>query len=450
MNYQEFLNTKRLSARQYGFDYEPPGFLFPFQREIVRRALKIGRFSIFADCGLGKTPMQLEWGKAVSEYTEKPVLIFAPLAVAEQTRREGMKFGIPVTLVEKQADICPGVNVSNYEKIHHFTPEGLGGMVLDESGILKNYGGHYRKLLTNFAQSIDYRLCCTATPAPNDLIEIINHAEFLGVLSGKEAIALFFKTDGNTTHSWRIKKHAENDFWRWVASWSVAIRMPSDLGYNNGEFVLPKLNIIQHTVSGHISEGFLFQVEAHTMQERRQARKESMDSRVKICAELANANELPWLCWCGLNAESELLRKSINGAVEVKGSDKPEDKRDRMIGFSDGIRRVLVTKPSIAGFGMNWQHCYNMAFVGLSDSFEELYQGIRRCWRFGQKNTVNVNLVVADTEGAVLQNVQRKERDHAEMMAKIIDHMGQEYGRCKDDSRYTGKEKVEVPSWAMK
>ena len=447
MEYSDFLRTKKLRVNHIGFESTPHGFLYDFQRDIVSRALLCGRFAMFADCGLGKTPMQLSWAQSVADHTGKPVLIFAPLAVAEQTRREGDKFGITVTICQTAADVRPGVNITNYEKIHHYTPDGIAGIVLDESGILKNYGGHYRKQLTDFASSIDYRLCCTATPAPNDLIEIINHAEFLGVLSGKEAIALFFKTDGNTTHSWRLKHHAETDFWRWMASWAVAVRMPSDLGYANNGFILPELRLFQHTVSGHIEEGFLFQVEAHTMQERRLARRESRGERVDLCAGLANADDAAWLCWCGLNAESDLLKKTIRGAVEVKGADKPEWKTQAMLGFSAGDHRVLVTKPSIAGFGMNWQHCRNMAFVGLSDSFEELYQGIRRCWRFGQKLPVNVHLIVADTEGAVMDNVKRKERDHAEMMHQLAAHMGQEYGWAKDDQRYDGTQTAITPVW---
>lgn len=445
--YQSFLEKKKKRAQDCGFEFEPPSFLYPFQKDIVKLALKKGRFAMFEDCGLGKTPQQLVWADAVSKHTDAPVLILAPLAVSEQTKREGDKFGLSVNVAEKQSDIKPGINITNYEKLHHFISNEFGGLVLDESGILKNYGGHYRKEITDFVSRMRFRLACSATPAPNELIEIINHSEFLGVLSGKEAIALFFKTDGNTTHSWRLKGHARKDFWKWMSTWAIACSMPSDLGYDDGEFILPPLNIIQHTVAGHIEDGYLFQMAGNTMQERRTARKESKNERVKLAAELANDVKEPWVIWCGLNAESDALKKAIPDAVEIKGSDSPEHKRDAMLGFSEGKYRVIISKPSISGWGMNWQHCNNMNFVGLSDSFEELYQGIRRCYRFGQKKTVNVHLTVADTEGNVLENVKRKESESRTMMRELAAHLGSDYRYQRDDDRYNGIEHVKQPEW---
>jgi len=445
-DYESFLASKFRGVPECGFDPDHlAGFLYPFQSRIEEWALRKGRAAIFADCGLGKTPIQIEWARQVHEHTDKPVLIFAPLAVSEQTKREGEKFGIPVRVVTDQSEITAGINITNYEKIHHFTPAGIGGLVLDESGILKSYGGFYRQELTEFTEQIPYRLACTATPAPNDIIEIINHAEFLGVNRVKEIIALFFRQDGNTTHKCRIKGHAKSDFWRWLASWAIACRMPSDLGYDNGEFVLPELNYIQHTTDGHIQDGLLFPIEAITIPERRQARRESIEARVGVCADLANSSSEPWLIWCGLNDESQALRRAIPDAVDVSGSDPNDVKAERMLGFSDGKYRVLVTKPSIAGWGMNWQHCAHEAFVGLSDSWEQYYQAVRRCWRFGQTRPVTVHVVVAETEGAVVDNIRRKERNANMMMAELVAHMGSEYTQFKED--YDGVEMAGVPAW---
>jgi DNA modification methylase len=426
IDYQTFLDSKRLVAAPAGFEVASEQinpYLFPFQRNIVRWALRRGRAAIFADCGLGKTPMQLEWACHVAVHTDRPVLILAPLAVAQQTAREGEKFGIGVTVCRCQADVQSGVNVTNYEMLHHFDPQIFGGIVLDESSILKAFGGVMRGQITAFGQQIAYRLACTATPAPNDLVELTNHAEFLDVMSGKEIIALFFTQDGNTTHAWRLKGHAKQDFWRWMASWSVALRRPSDLGYSDDGFVLPELRIEQRTVEAPAPTTTLFPVEALSLQERQQARRESTDARVAACATLVNASDDAWLVWCDLNRESEALAKAIPGAVEVTGSDTPDHKTQAMLDFAEGRIRVLVSKPSICGFGMNWQHCHNVAFVGLSDSYEQFYQAVRRCWRFGQQRPVSVYLITAETEGAVVKNIERKEQQARDMMDNIVAHM---------------------------
>jgi DNA modification methylase len=436
MEYTDFLKNKSVKFYNKGFEPTLPiaSHLYPFQVELVQWALINGRSAIFADCGLGKTPIQLEWARQVCAYTSKPVIIFAPLAVSQQTQKEGDKFGVNVNICRFQKDIKDGINITNYEMLEHFTPDVFGGIVLDESSILKNYGGSTRTLLTEFTQGIDFRLACTATPAPNDLIEIVNHSEFLGVLSGKECIALFFKQDGNTTHNWRLKGHAKRDFWIWLSSWARAVRKPSDLGYEDGAFILPALNIEQYTTDGHIADGFLIPMEAYTLEERRDARRNSLTERVAKCAELVNDSTDAWIIWCNLNIESEALKRSIPDSVEVKGADSNEDKIERMNGFREGRYRVLITKPSIAGFGMNWQHCHNMAFVGLSDSYEQLYQAIRRCWRFGQKSQVNVHIIVAETEGQVVANIQRKEHESAVMMEQMVSHMQfkTQTGKTKD------------------
>ena len=425
-DYTQFLEKKRIKVERSGFTVNPEDLnpmLFPFQRDIVRWALQCGRAALFEDCGLGKTPQQLEWANQVYRHTGGNVLIFAPLAVSLQTKREGAKFGIPVHVCVTQADIQPGVNITNYEKMHHFTPDGLSGIVLDESSILKSYDGATRKALNEFAADIPYRLACTATPAPNDLVELSNHAEFLGIMKGKEILALYFTQDGNSTHKWRLKGHAREEFWKWMSQWSVAIRRPSDLGYEDNGFSLPALQMHEQIVRGKAVDGYLFPVEAQTLQERREARRDSMAERVAAAAALANDNDEAWLIWCDLNAESEALTAAISGAVEVAGRHSDEHKIDAMTGFTEGRYRVLVTKPTIAGFGMNWQHCHNMIFVGLSDSYEQQYQAIRRCWRFGQTQPVNAHIVTADTEGAVVANIKRKEQQATAMFESIVKHM---------------------------
>ncbi|MFZ9155798.1 MAG: DNA methylase, partial [Schleiferiaceae bacterium] len=346
MSYESFLEKKRVVVKSVGFE---PGseinpMLFPFQRAIVSWALRRGRAAIFADCGLGKSPMQLEWARHVCAYSGRPVLILAPLAVAQQTAREGAKFGIEVTVCESDTDVRDGVNITNYEKLHRFTPDRFGGIVLDESSILKAFDGKTRKQITDFVESILFRLACTATPAPNDLIELTNHAEFLDVMTGKEIIALYFTQDGNTTHQWRLKGHARNDFWRWMAEWTVAVRKPSDLGYPDDGFILPPLNMHQSVVAQREAlEGQLFAMEAQTLQERRGARRATLGDRVAKCAELVNASDESWIVWCDLNGESQALAKAIPGSVEVTGSDSAEHKEKAMMGFSRGEFRVLVS-----------------------------------------------------------------------------------------------------------
>lgn len=422
-SYVEFIASKRIHIQPSGFDIALERLnpqLFHFQRAIVQWALHRGKAAIFADCGLGKTPMQLEWARHVCLRSSGNALILAPLAVAAQTVREGEKFHVPVTICRTQADVRPGLNIANYEMLAHFDPRAFAGLVLDESSILKGFGGVMRKAITAFGQQIPYRLACTATPAPNDLIELTNHAEFLEILSGKEIIALFFTTDGNTTHAWRLKGHAKADFWRWMALWSVAVRKPSDLGFSNDGFQLPPLRHHAIEVPSAPLEGHLFATEAQTLQERQSARRVSLPARVEAAAALVNADTKPWVVWCHLNKESEALTRLIPGAVQVTGSDDPEHKERALLAFSRGECRVIVSKPSIAGFGLNWQHCASMVFVGLSDSYEQLYQATRRCWRFGQTQPVDVFMVTAESEGAVVKNVQRKERQAEEMFASIV------------------------------
>jgi len=421
MEYTEYLTTKDYDDIPTGLDIIPAmnPMLFEFQHDIVEWALKRGRAAIFADCGLGKTPMQLEW----ATHVPGNVLILAPLAVAQQTIREGMKFGIPV---EYSRDGKPKgkITITNYEMLNHFDADDYAGIVLDESSILKSFGGVYRKEITAFGKRIPYRLACTATPAPNDLAELTNHAEFLDIMTGKQIIALFFIQDGNTTHKWRLKGHAREAFWRWMATWSVAMRAPSDLGYDDNGFKLPPLTLQDETI--HVTtptEGMLFAMDAITMDERRQARRESIEKRVQRAADIINGNPGPWIVWCNLNRESEMATKAIDGAVEVKGSDAVDHKEKTLLDFANGDVRCLVTKPTIAGHGMNFQRCSDVVFLGLSDSYEQFYQAVRRCWRFGQTKPVTAHIVTASTEGNVRANIARKEKQAAAMMANIVGHM---------------------------
>lgn len=430
--YEQFLQTKQVNIKPSGFLMEDSAIntiLFDFQRAIVKWGVAKGKVLLLEDCGLGKSFQELEFARLVHEHTGKDVLILAPLGVQKQFVIEGLKLGIIVHRCRTEADCKPGINVTNYEMLHHFTPDRFGGIVLDESSCLKQFSGKFRRQVTEFASTIDYRLSASATPAPNDLIEIINQAEFLGIMGGKEIIALYFTQDGNSTHNWRLKGHAREDFWKWMAQWCVALRKPSDLGFEDkrpGErsYILPKLHYWQHEVeTDKTPEGVLFGVEAQTLQERQAARRDSTIDRVEKCAELVNASDEPWVVWCDLNAESEALRKAIPGSVEVRGSDKPEFKEQAFEDFAAGRIRVLITKPSIAGHGLNWQHCRNAAFVGLSDSYENMYQAIRRIYRFGQLLEVHIHFIISVLEGAVRENVQRKEREAMAMFDQIIEHM---------------------------
>ena len=428
MDYSDFLEGKISTAKPVGFEPTRPinPMAFPFQRDMIAWSLRRGRSAEFADCGLGKSLCELEWASHVLDYTNSTVLVLTPLAVAKQMSREAEKFRIDRVNVCRTADQAKSgmINVLNYERLGGLDPSMFGGIVLDESSILKAFEGSTRKQVTDFARRIPFRLAATATPAPNDLIELTNHSEFLDVLSGKEVIAQFFTQDGNTTQKYRLKKHAVTPFWRWLSSWSVAIRKPSDLGYDDTGFVLPELRIHETIVESGVPSGRLFASDVQSLQERRETRRASLSQRADATADLVNKRSYdPWILWCDLNAEADALRDRLPDAVEVRGSDPVELKEERFEAFASGEIGTLITKPSIAGFGLNWQHCNNMAFVGSSDSYEQQYQAIRRCYRFGQKRPVNVHFVYSDAEGTVVENVRRKERQASEMFDEIVKHM---------------------------
>lgn len=450
-DYEDFLESKKIKVVPSGFDCKDINpKLFKFQHDIVCWALRKGKACIFAGTGLGKTPMQLEWARQVCNHTGGDVLILAPLAVASQTVREGEKFGIKVKQCRSQADVESGINIANYEILHKFDPSHFVGIVLDESSILKSFEGKFRNLIIESFQETPYKLACTATPSPNDTMELMNHAEFLGVMSRTEALAMWFVHDGGRTSQWRLKGHAIQSFWSWVASWAVMMNMPSDLGYDDNGFILPPLNIHQIIVD---DEGYAVK-EAQTLQDRRRARTDSIDLRVSKVAEIVNGMDESWLVWCDLNKESDMLTKAIKGAIDIKGSHDPEYKSEKMNGFSSQNVKILVTKPSIAGFGMNWQHCHNMVFTGLSDSFEQYYQAVRRCWRFGQTQSVNVYVVTSIKEGAVVKNIERKEKEFGDMLHGMISAT-QEITRKNIQSTIAEKDPYEptgdmiVPSWLV-
>lgn len=418
--YADFLAAKTRRFRASGLDLPISRTLpelFEFQRDVVLWALRKGRACIFADCGLGKTIMQLDWARNI----HGDALILAPLAVAEQTAREAKRFGVDAAVVTSDSDIRPGVvSITNYEKLDRFDAGRFHGVVLDESSILKSYTGAYRnRIISSFAET-PFKLACTATPAPNDFMELGNHAEFVGAMTRPEMLSMFFVHDGSSTQDWRLKGHARHEFWRWVASWAVLFNRPSDMGYDDDGFVLPRLDYVEHLVDSPTVSDSLFPNHASlSLMDRRGARRDSIEGRCEQAARLVNESTEPWVVWCDLNAESERLSDLIQDSIQVTGSDDDAHKRDAMIGFSEGRFRVIVTKPRIAGFGMNWQHCARMAFVGLSDSYEALYQATRRCWRFGQERDVEAHIITSEAEGAVLSNVKRKEKDHREMQAQL-------------------------------
>lgn len=463
-DYQSFLAAKSVVAPPVGITGEMPlpSAMKPFQRDITRWALRRGRAALFEGTGLGKTFQELAWARAVADHEDAPVLLLAPLGVAFQTVEEASKWGVrSVAYAKSGTDIASQIVVTNYERFEQFDISQFGGIVLDESSIIKAHDSATRRTLIDACREVPYRLCGTATPAPNDYIELGNHSEFLGVMSEKEMLAMFFVHDGslgaNGGPEWRLKKHAEQAFWRWLASWAVMIRRPGDLGYDDAEYQLPPLHRHQITVPVDYkpSSESLFPMEARTLQERLGARRDSLPQRVKAAAAIVNAApNKPWLIWCNLNAEADALVKAIPSAQQVRGADDQDLKSSRLLGFSSGRPPILVTKPSIGGFGMNWQHCGDMVFVGLNDSFEQLFQAIRRCWRFGRAEPVNAYFITSELEGAVVANVAAKEQRFEEMLDAMASHMrafsaSEIRGGRQQVSTYEPKIPMELPQWLM-
>jgi len=424
-NYSDFITKKEVKINKGGFNpMFIPDMLFDFQQDLTSWAIRKGRSAIWAGCGLGKSLMQLTWAENVIRHTKKPVIILAPLAVACQTSEEGKKINLDVTVCESQSDINPtGINITNYEKLHKFDTSAFAGVVLDESSILKNFAGKIKEQIINSFWDTEYKLCCSATPSPNDYTEIGNHAEFLNICTRAEMLATYFVHDSGSTQKWRLKGHAEKAFFKWLSEWAVMIEKPSDLGYSDKKMILPPIHYFEHKVESKSNSGELFVSPAQTLNERRQARRESLVARCQLAADLNNHSSEPFLNWCDLNDESAKLTELIDGAVEVSGSDKNDVKEKNLLGFATGDIDRLVTKAKIAQFGLNWQRCNNMCFVGLSDSFEAFYQAVRRCYRFGQKKPVNVHIIISEKEGNVLENIKRKEANAKAMLEKMIKHI---------------------------
>lgn len=423
--YDAFIASKTRRAQAHGFEPRPfTAPLFDWQAHVVSWAVRQGRAALFEDCGLGKTIQQVEWANQVHQHTGESVLILTPLAVASQTAREADKFGIVAKVAESQADIDgPGIWITNYEKLDKFNADSFTGVVLDESSILKNFTGKTRRALTDAFSETPYRLCCTATPSPNDYTEFGQHADFLGVCTPQQMLCTFFINDTFNTGDWRLKRHAEKEFWSWVASWAACISKPSDIGYDDDGYNLPPLNmqtlIVEVDQTDGAASGDLFRHATLSATTMHKEMRMTSSARADKVAEIVNASDECWLVWCNTNDESEKLASLIPGAVEIRGSDKASKKESAARDFVDGKIRVLISKSGIFGYGMNFQHCSNVAFVGLSYSFEDFYQALRRSYRFGQSNTVNAYIVQAETEGAILKTIEKKIQQHQKMQEEM-------------------------------
>lgn len=435
--YEQFLKSKDYRIDPAGFDAKSPHpILYPFQAAIVRWAVKLGRAAIFADCGLGKSFMQIEWARQIQEHTGGKVLFVAPLAVAAQTIAEAAKLGVSVTRVTHPGNGAP-FQITNYERLENFVGADLAGIVLDESSILKSLDGKTRTLLLKSFTGIPYRLCCTATPAPNDVSELANHAEFLGAMSRAEMLATFFVHDSDEL-TWRLKGHAAKEMWRWMARWSVFVRRPADLGFDDGGWSLPPLSITDEVVNTGI------QVDLGGISKRSAVRKQTLAARVERTAQLITADTSAdkWVVWCDLNDEGRELKTLLgDSAVLIEGSDDEDTRVEREAAWRAGPVKVLISKPKIFGFGLNWQHCHRVAFLGIGDSYESYYQAIRRCWRFGQQHPVDVRIVVSDVEGAIAENVKRKELEAHKMAESIVEAVkdGQAAVRTEREDKYEPK-----------
>jgi hypothetical protein len=453
MNYEQFLESKQQMGALHGF--EPlwtPNFLYDFQQSLLDWAIRKGRAAIFADCGLGKTPLQLAWAENVVRETSGKVLILTPLAVGHQTVREGAKFGVECAR-SGDGSTPAWITVTNYERLHHFNPADFKGVVCDESSILKNFDGVTKAAVTEFLRRVPYRLLCTATAAPNDYIELGTSSEALGEMGFMDMLGRFFKkVDSSSTRAdeyrsgmWRFRGHAEHDFWRWVCSWARAVRKPSDLGFPDGAFQLPPLLTNEHVIAARTrNEEFLFDLPAMTLEEQRHERRRTITERCEAAAALVASTGKPFAIWCQLNDEGQLLARLLKGhAVEVSGSDSDEAKEEAFAAFEAGQIRGVISKSSICGLGMNWQHCAHTVYFP-SHSFEQWYQSIRRFWRFGQKNPVTVDVVCSEGERGVLANLRRKAEAAERMFERLVELMSNELRITKKN---LNTKQEELPTW---
>lgn len=444
-SYEKFLEAKTQLGGDHGFDpLWIPETLFGFQSALVTWALRKGRGALFADCGLGKTAMQLVWAENVVRKTNGRVLILTPLAVGAQTVREGVKFGAECEQVRDGKLPACKIIVTNYEKLHLFNAADFVGCVCDESSILKNYAGTTRQAITDFMNRMNYRLLCTATAAPNDYIELGTSSEALGYLRRVEMLAMYFTHDGGETQKWALKGHADKAFWRWVCSWARAMRKPSDMGFTDKGFDIPPMITREHVVRASVArDGWLFDVAATTLDEQRDERKRTINQRCEMAAQLVQDTGKPAVCWGYLNPECDLMEKLIDGSVQVSGSDTDERKEEVFNAFRDGSIRVLITKPVIGAWGLNWQHCAHQTFFP-SHSFEQFYQAVRRSWRFGQKNKVIVDVVASEGERGVIASIERKAAQADAMFANLVDLMNDVIA---PKEKRVDTNKQEIPSW---
>lgn len=423
MTYTDFLETKKKKINESGFDIDDSKLnikMFDFQRHIVKRALKVGKYAIFADCGLGKTFMQLEFANQVVNHTNKPVLILAPLAVAGQTIEQGIHFGIEVIKLLPEMKTPAGIYITNYEQLENVNTDDFVGVVLDESSILKNFEGKTKELIIDCFKDTPYKLACTATPSPNDPMELGNHTEFLNVMSRVEMLAMYFVHDGGETAKWRLKGHCESKFWEFVSTWSMMLSKPSDIGFNATGYDLPELNLIEKQVKTYQRDngGLFNDVAISATQFNGELRLTKVD-RLSEVVDIVNNSTENFIIWIKQNEEGETLRKLIPGAIEVKGSDSPEYKEKMLLGFGKNEFRVLITKTKIAQFGLNYQNCHNQVFASIDFSFEGLYQAIRRSYRFGQKNEVNIYLITTDTMQNVINSIRQKQTKFETMQSEM-------------------------------
>lgn len=452
-DYDEFIAAKLSRFEGRGIDVadlEINESLFPHQIDLVRWALAKGRAAVFADTGLGKTAIQLEWARHVS--TRGRVLVLAPLAVAQQTEREAARLGIECAY--ERHDTGEPIVVTNYDRIHLFDPSLFAGVVLDESSILKSYDGATCTALIEAFSRTPFRLACTATPAPNDFTELGNHSEFLGAKTRVEMLAEFFCHDGGSTQDWRLKGHARRVFWEWVASWGAVVRSPADLGHDASAYTLPALRWHAHSVGvdhsqAHASGSLL--LAGAGLAEQRAIRRSTVGARVEAAAALVD-NDRPAVIWCELNDEGDALAAAIPGSVNVAGADSSEEKERKLADFSEGRVRVMISKPKIAGFGLNWQHCANVVFVGASHSYEQTYQAVRRCWRFGQRSPVDVHVIAAETDAAIVDNYRKKEAAAALMFDESAPMVRDAVraslaATSRSWNEYSPKQTMEIPSW---
>lgn len=453
--FEKFMQEKSQLDGNYGF--EPsyiPEFLFDFQKHIVEWSLRKGRSALFEDCGLGKTVQELVWANNIFLKTDKPVLILTPLAVANQFIREAEKFDIDATR-SSEGEIKSPIVITNYERLHYFNPDDFSGVVCDESSILKSFDGVRKTQITNFMKKKKYRLLGTATAAPNDYTELGTSSEALGYLGYMDMLGRFFTNKKRTSHQmhghwkdsddgWRFRGHAEQNFWRWVSSWARAIRTPSDLGYDDNGFILPKLNVQYHTIEANRpADGMLFDIPAVNWQEVREERRRTIQERCEKVAEIVNARSDASVVWCNLNDEGDLLEKLIHDAMQVAGKHSDDEKEERLDAFSTGKLRVLITKPVIGAWGLNWQHANHVTYFP-TDSYEQWYQAVRRVWRFGQKREVTVDVVTTPGQVRTLENMRNKEQAASEMFTALVAHMNDS---IKINRRNSYTKEMELPKW---